>query len=250
MPKKKTKAKAKADRASANKNPAGEASRGGTGAVGAKKGGSRRKGTSPASAAGATSSRETAHGQKPAKKKVRKKPAPRNSKAQAVRDYLASHPEAGNREVIMALAERGIVIEDYLPSAIRSEGTPAGLRRKAGKAKRRPQVDGTPVIRLRAPLYEDFARDLLKARVHTSVVKSIRVLCAQLSRIVEIVELLKDDDWEIEVAPKGEGLFFTARHRLVEDEAQAVSRTAKLGIKPKEIEIAMEPKKLALDPDV
>jgi len=198
-----------------------------------------------ASSAGGDSSSTATRRNRPAEKKPR-----RDSKAQAVRDYLREHPQATNREIVTELSHQGIVIDDYLPAAIRSENTPAGLRRRAAKTKKKPPADGTPVVRLHAPLYEDFVKDMVKAKVHTAVVKSIRVLCARLERIVDIVEALKDDDWEIQTFPEIDGLMFSARHRLVTTEAQATARIAKLGIKPNEVDLVLEPKKLQLEPEV
>jgi len=191
--------------------------------------------------------------ERPSKKKApRKKRAPAASDAgaakprkatgaQAVRDYLKQHPDAKNKEIVLALSKQGIVIDEYLPASIRSRAKHAG--EKKPPLKKPPQLapGQPPTVFIQAPLYEHFVRDLKRAKTHTQVLKNIRILIARLNRIDAIVDALKHDDWEISVLPEHDGLMFSARHRMATNEPQARARIEKLGIKPNEIEIGLAP---------
>lgn len=54
------------------------------------------------------------------------------TKVSVVRDYLATHPEAKNKEVVAALAEQGITVTPAYISVIRG-GKKAKKAKKAGK---------------------------------------------------------------------------------------------------------------------
>ena len=178
----------------------------------------------------------TAQTDKPAKTPKEKK-EPRKTTAQLVRDYLQANPDMKNREIVMALAAQGIVIDDSIPSQIRSRDK----KGRAPKVEGAPQpakteaTGGKPTVFVSSPIHKEFVSDLLESKTHSQVVKSIRILVAKLNRIIEMMEAMKDDDWEIKLLVEQDGLMYSAQHALVTTGAQARARIEKLGIKPNEV---------------
>lgn len=74
--------------------------------------------------------RKSTKKKKTVKRKKKKKGA---SKAQAVRDYLKTHKGASNKEVVAALAKKGIKISENYPSIVKSQSK----SRKKKKRKKR-----------------------------------------------------------------------------------------------------------------
>ncbi len=68
-------------------------------------------------------------------KKAKTRSKPDVNKSQAVRDYLAAHPDARNSEVRAALAKKGIVITPNYVSVIKGQS-------KQAKAPKKAQVKG------------------------------------------------------------------------------------------------------------
>lgn len=74
---------------------------------------------------------------KRAKKAARKRKV---NKSQAVRDYLASHPDAGPTEVCKALADKGIKVSPQQVSTIKSSSKKKAGKKAGKKPGRRKQA--------------------------------------------------------------------------------------------------------------
>ena len=195
---------------------------------------------------------------KKAKKKTDVVKKPRKTAAQAVRDFMETHPHLRNRDIVKALAEAGIVIDDTIPAQIKSRDK--NKRKKAEKADRetstaaekttkskkpakkssataRSAAIKQPTVFVHSPVHEEFAKDLLSVRTHSQAIKNMRIHVAKLERIIEMMEALKDDDWELTLLAQPDGLFFSAVHQQAHDVAQVRARLEKLGFLPNEVVI-------------
>jgi hypothetical protein len=202
---------------------------------------------------------------KPAKKGEKSSAATaksvRKTAAQAVRDFMQANPHLRNRDIVRELAVQGIVIDDTIPAQIKSrdkKGRPAkpaateaasevestekkearpsngkSPAEKAAAARRKAIVQ--PTIFVHSPVHAQFAHDLLAVRTHSQAVKNLRILVARLERIIEMMEMLKDDDWEITLLAQPDGLLFSATHEQAHIAPQIRARLEKLGIQPNEV---------------
>jgi hypothetical protein len=186
----------------------------------------------------------------------------RKTAAQAVRDFMQSNPHLRNRDIVHALAAQGIVIDDTLPAQIKNRdkkvrpGKPAAVeadraiaqgsslpetRKKNEKspaekaAAVRLKASLQPTIFVHSPIHAQFARDLLATRTHGQAVKNLRILVARLERIIEMMEILKDDDWEIALLAQPDGLLYSATHEQAQTTTQMRARLEKLAIQPNEV---------------
>lgn len=202
---------------------------------------------------------------KPAKKSekapVATEKSVRKTAAQAVRDFMQANPHLRNRDIVRELAVQGIVIDDTIPAQIKSrdkkgrpvkpsaaepeaegklaekrEASPANGKSQAEKAATvRRKAITQPTIFVHSPLHAQFAHDLLAVRTHSQAVKNLRILVARLERIIEMMEVLKDDDWEITLLAQPDGLLYSATHEQAHTAPQIRARLEKLGIQPNEV---------------
>lgn len=62
----------------------------------------------------------------------------RGAKSQAIRDYLATHPNAAPKEVVAAVKEQGIKVSSQMVSTLKAKGSGNGPRK--AKATRNGQA--------------------------------------------------------------------------------------------------------------
>ena len=59
----------------------------------------------------------------------------RGARTQAVRDYLAEHPDASPKEIVAGLAERGVKVKITLANSIKYKSATPRKRRRAPSAR-------------------------------------------------------------------------------------------------------------------
>jgi hypothetical protein len=104
----------------------------------------------------------------------------RVNKSQAIRDYLQQDPGATPKQIVTALAERGVKVSEGLAGNVKYTSGPGGARRGRGRGRGRPRTRRVAVNTLSA-------QDLVEAKKLADQLGGIE----QARRALEALEQLR-----------------------------------------------------------
>ena len=106
------------------------------------------------------------------------------NKSQAVRDYLAAHPESTPKEVRAALAKLGLEVSRVLVSTVKNKVNKAGTGKKVAKK-------AAPVAAAAPPDVEKPANGGITLEQVKKVARAIKMLGGH-QRLTEVLEVIKE----------------------------------------------------------